>query len=78
LLAELHRPYGADHVVGTGFPTLKRWANKPCAYGAVKTHLARQQISFMRLLCGGFWNGLPARTQRVNTLPDLYCGAIDG
>jgi hypothetical protein len=49
LLAELRRPYGADPAVGAGFPTLKRGANKPCAYGAVKTHLTRQQIPIMRL-----------------------------
>jgi hypothetical protein len=35
LPADLRRPCGADHAVGAGFPTLKRGANKPCAYGAV-------------------------------------------
>ncbi len=31
----LHRPYGTqEQLVGHAFPTLKRGANKRCAYGA--------------------------------------------
>jgi hypothetical protein len=30
----MQRPYGAKLLLVDAFPTLKRGANKPCAYGA--------------------------------------------
>jgi hypothetical protein len=43
--ADLHRPYGAESLLFTAFPTLKRGANHHCASGAlvIGTSLADNQ-----------------------------------
>jgi len=63
----LRCPDGAERLILASFPTLKRWANDRCAYGAIEigtrlvnnTRLANKMDSCDRLVnhhnpCGGY------------------------